>query len=44
MSEVIDQEKPDVVVFESLERFMAYALTIPNTPMMDLEVKQKNSY
>lgn len=31
MDKVIEREQPDVVVFESLQRFMNYALTIPNS-------------
>ncbi len=31
LDQVIESEKPDVVIFESLQRFMSYALTIPNS-------------
>lgn len=30
MNRLIDEEKPDIVVFESLQRFLMYALLIPN--------------
>lgn len=38
MPDMIEKYKPDVVIFESLERFMSYALTMPNSPEMDAEV------
>lgn len=40
MPDLIEKEKPDVVVFESLERFISYALTIPNPPRVDQELKK----
>jgi SGNH hydrolase-like domain, acetyltransferase AlgX len=39
MSDIIEREKPDVVIFESLERFLSYALTIPNPPAVDGELE-----
>jgi hypothetical protein len=30
MNRLIEEEKPDIVVFESLQRFLMYALLIPN--------------
>lgn len=30
LDQVIEREKPDIVIFESLQRFMSYALTMPN--------------
>lgn len=41
MPEVIESEHPDVVIFESLERFISYAFTIPNPPVVDEELKTK---
>lgn len=31
MNKVVEEEKPDVIVFESLQRFLSFALTIPNS-------------
>ena len=31
LDQVIEREKPDVVIFESLQRFMSYAFSIPNS-------------
>jgi len=31
LDQIIEEKKPDVVIFESLQRFMSYALTMPNS-------------
>jgi hypothetical protein len=31
LNQEIEEKKPDIVIFESLQRFMSYALTIPNS-------------
>jgi hypothetical protein len=36
---IIEQEKPDVVIFESLQRFMAGAFAIPNPTSLDTATK-----
>lgn len=40
MNQLIENEKPNIVVFESLERFLSYSLSIPNPPAVDAEFNQ----
>lgn len=38
MNQLIEEEKPDIVVFESLERFLSYSMSMPNPPDVDAEL------
>ncbi|HPI53114.1 MAG TPA: hypothetical protein PLU10_00410 [Chitinophagaceae bacterium] len=41
MNQLVEEEKPNIVVFESLERFLSYSLSMPNPPAVDAELTQK---
>lgn len=41
MNQLIEEEKPDIVVFESLERFLSYSMSMPNPPDVDAELNAK---
>jgi hypothetical protein len=47
-ADLIDKEKPNIVIFESLQRFLFYALSMPNPTMvnkdMDSMSTHQNSY
>lgn len=38
MNQLIEEEKPDIVVFESLERFLSYSMSMPNPLDVDAEL------